>query len=151
MAAVSARGDRAARRPGLLIAANPVVAATWRSRGLDPKLIPFGTDSDAYAGVENAPRPPEVSLPGPVAGFIGRINARVDLRLLEVIAARGRSLLLVGPKDPAFEPERFEALRRRPNVYWAGLKPATALPGYLRMMDIARRPWLVAEAALELG
>jgi teichuronic acid biosynthesis glycosyltransferase TuaH len=76
-----------------------------------------------------------------VAGFVGRINERTDLRLLEAIADRGRSLLLVGPKDPAFEPGRFEALRRRPNVRWVGLKPSGALPSYLQMMDVGLVPY----------
>jgi teichuronic acid biosynthesis glycosyltransferase TuaH len=124
-----------------LVAANPVVADTWRSRGLDPVLMPFGVDADAYRGTERAPLPSDVSLPGPVAGFIGQINDRTDLRLLEAIADRGRSLLLVGPWDPAFEPERSEALRRRRNVRWVGLKPFEALPGYLRVMDVGLVPY----------
>ena len=53
-----------------------------------------------------------------------------------------RSLLLVGPKDPAFQPGRFEALRRRPNVSWVGLKPFEALPNYLRVMDVGLVPYL---------
>ena len=113
----------------LLIAANPVVAAMWRSRGRDPLLIPFGTDAAAYLGTDHAPLPPGISLPPPVAGFVGRLNARTDLALLEAIAARGRSLLLVGPKDPGCDQRRFAALQHQPNVHWAGQQPATALPG----------------------
>lgn len=135
------RERRVAVSADLLVAANPVVADTWRSRGLDPVLVPFGADVDAYLEIEHAPRPADVSLPGPVAGFVGHINARIDLRLLEDIANRGRSLLLVGPKDPAFEPERFDALRRRPNVRWVGPKPFGALPGYLRMIDVGVVPY----------
>jgi glycosyltransferase involved in cell wall biosynthesis len=135
------RERRVAVSADLLVAANPVVADTWRSRGLDPVLVPFGADVDAYLEIEQAPRPADVSLPGPVAGFVGHINARIDLRLLEDIANRGRSLLLVGPKDPAFEPERFDALRRRPNVRWVGPKPFGALPGYLRMIDVGVVPY----------
>ena len=60
---------------------------------------------------------------------------------MEAIAERGRSLLLVGPKDPAFEPERFSALVQRPNVCWVGLKPFEALPGYLRLIDVGIVPY----------
>ncbi|HVB44045.1 MAG TPA: hypothetical protein VNF47_15260 [Streptosporangiaceae bacterium] len=101
---VDRRERRIAADADLVVAANPIVAQTWRLRGLDTALIPYGTDVDAYRDVDRAPWPPEVTLPGPVAGFVGHINDRTDLRLLEAIAARGRSLLLVGPKDPAFEP-----------------------------------------------
>lgn len=132
---------RVAARADLLVAASPVVADTWRGRGLNPVLVPFGTDVDAYLAVEHAPLPSDASLPGPVAGFVGRINGRTDLRLLEEIAGRGRSLLLVGPKDPAFEPTRFEALRQRPNVRWVGPKPFDALPGYLRAIDVGVVPY----------
>jgi teichuronic acid biosynthesis glycosyltransferase TuaH len=132
---------RVAASADLLVAANPVVAATWSGRGIDPLLIPFGTDAEAFAAIEHAPLPPDVDLPGPVVGFVGRINDRTDLGLLEAIAQRGRSLLLVGPKDPAFEPERFETLSRRHNVRWVGLKRSEELPGYLRVMDVGVVPY----------
>lgn len=125
----------------LVLAASPVVADIWRSRGLDPLLVPFGTDVDAYAEIERAPLPSDVWLPSPVVGLVGRFNDRTDLRLLEAIADRGRSLLLVGPKDPAFEPQRFEALLRRRNVRWVGQKPFDALPGYLRLIDVGLVPY----------
>jgi len=135
------RERRIAASADLLVAASPVVADTWRGRGLNPILVPFGTDVDAYLGVEHAPLPTDVGLPGPVAGLVGRINNRTDLRLLEAIADRGRSLLLVGPRDPAFEPERFDALVRRRNVRWIGPRPFDALPSYLRLIDVGVVPY----------
>ena len=138
---VGMRERRVAAAADLIIAANPVVAGTWRDRGRDPVLIPYGADVAAYAGVEQAPLPPDVSLRPPVAGFVGQINERTDLRLLEAVADRGRSLLLVGPASPAFEPRRFGALRQRDNVCWTGPKPFEALPGYLRLMDVGLVPY----------
>jgi glycosyltransferase involved in cell wall biosynthesis len=138
---LDARERRVAADADLVVAANPVVASTWRHRGLDPVLMPFGTDVDAYLGVERAPWPSDVGLPPPVTGFVGRVNERTDLALLETIADRGHSLLLVGPKDPAFEPRRFDTLRRRPNVRWVGPKPRAALPGYLRVIDVGVVPY----------
>ena len=138
---LDARERRVAAAADLVVAASPVVADTWRSRGLDPILVPYGTDVDAYRDIEQAPPATDVGLPGPVAGFVGRINERTDLCLLEAVAAGGQSLLLVGPKDPAFEPRRFEALRRRHNVRWVGPKPFDALPGYLRLIDVGLVPY----------
>jgi glycosyltransferase involved in cell wall biosynthesis len=135
------RERRVAAAADLVVAANPVVATTWRSRGLEPVLIPFGTDATAYLDVDSAPLPADVCLPGPVAGFIGNINRRMDLGLLEGIASRGRSLLLVGPKDPAFQPERFAALTNRPNVAWVGPKPFAELPSYMRVIDVGLVPY----------
>jgi teichuronic acid biosynthesis glycosyltransferase TuaH len=135
------RERRVAAAADLVVAANPVVAAIWRSRGLEPALIPFGTDATAYLDVDSAPLPADVGLPSPIAGFIGRINNRMDLGLLEGIASRGRSLLLVGPKDPAFQPERFAALADRPNVRWVGPKPFADLPSYMRVIDVGLVPY----------
>jgi len=135
------RERQVAASADLVVASNPVVADTWRGRGLRPVLVPFGADVDAYLEIEHAALPNDVDLPSPVAGFVGHINNRTDLRLLEDIADRGRSLLLIGPKDPAFEPERFDALQRRRNVRWVGPKPFDALPGYLRVIDVGVVPY----------
>jgi teichuronic acid biosynthesis glycosyltransferase TuaH len=124
-----------------IVAANPEVADTWRKRGREVALIPYGADVDAFINVDQAPMPSDVTLRGPIVGFVGQINSRTDLRLLENIADRGRSLLLVGPKDPTFEPTRFGALLRRPNVSWVGPKPFDALPSYLRTIDVGIVPY----------
>ncbi len=139
---VELRERRIAADASFVIAANPLVAETWRSRGRDSVLIPFGVDLEAYNTVDRAPAPADVHLPGPIVGVIGQINHRTDLRLLEAIVERGRSLLLVGPRDPAFEPQRFDALLRRDNVSWVGPKPFGSLPGYLRMIDVGLVPYV---------
>ena len=94
-----------------------------------------------YANVESAELPRDIDLPDPVVGFIGHVNSRIDIRFLEVIADREHSLLLVGPKDPTFEPTRFEALAQRPNVCWVGYKEFNELSGYLRRMAVGIVPY----------
>lgn len=138
---LDARERKVAAAADLIIAANPVVADTWRGRGREPVLIPYGVDVAAYSGVDQAPLPPDVGLRGPVAGVVGQLNDRTDLSLLEAVADRGLSLLLVGPVNPAFEPERFGALRQRDNVRWVGPQPFEALPGFLRLMDVGLVPY----------
>lgn len=132
---------RVASIADLIVAASPVVAATWRDRGFAPVLIPYGADVDAYAAVDQAPRPSDVHLDSPIVGFVGQLNDRTDMRLLEAVADRGRSLLLVGPVNPSFEPRRFEALRQRRNVCWVGPKSFDELPGYLRLIDVGLVPY----------
>ncbi len=53
----------------------------------------------------------------------------------------GLSLLMVGPRDPRWEPERFERLIASPHAQWVGLKPFEALPGYLRLIDVGITPY----------
>ena len=61
---------------------------------------------------------------GPIAGFVGHINSRTDLALLEAVADAGISLLLIGPKEPDFEPERFDAAREpAPTSRYLGARP----------------------------
>ena len=138
---LDARERKVAAGADLIIAANTVVADTWRDRGRDPAVIPYGVDVAAYSGVDQAPLPLDVDLPGPIAGVVGQINDRTDLALLEAVSDRGLSLLLVGPVNPAFEPERFSALRRRDNFCWVGPQPFDALPGFLRLMDVGLVPY----------
>jgi glycosyltransferase involved in cell wall biosynthesis len=132
---------RVAAQADAIVAANPLVDERWRRSGSATHLIPFGVDAAAYEAVDHLDVPKAVSLPRPIAGFVGHINDRTDLALLEAIAARGRSLLLVGPRHPAFEPERWNALIARTNVAWVGPQPFSALPPYLAAIDVGLVPY----------
>lgn len=133
--------NRSAAAADVIVAANPTVAQTWRERGYQPLLIPYGADTGAYADVERRQTPDDVALSGPIAGFVGHINARIDLALLEATADRGIGLLLIGPRDNSWEPERWRALLARPNVAWLGPKPFGELPGYYNAMDVGLVPY----------
>jgi teichuronic acid biosynthesis glycosyltransferase TuaH len=139
-AQLDARERQVAATADFVVAANPVVLDTWRSRGRESVLMPFGVDAEAYRNVETARLPTDVNLHGPIVGFVGQINERMDLRLLEAVAERGRSILLVGPVGPAFA-SRFEAFRQRHNVCWVGPKPFESLPGYFRLIDVGIVPY----------
>jgi glycosyltransferase involved in cell wall biosynthesis len=126
----------------LVVAVSPVLHDAWASRGHDVVLIPNGADTEALQAVDAAPVPADVRLPAPVAGFTGRLNGRTDLALLEAITERLRSLLLVGPASPELAASRrFRALCARGNVQWTGRRPASAIPGYLRLTDVGLVPY----------
>jgi len=137
-----AAGDRRLTESSdLVVSVSEGVADELRSRGVEAAYLPNGCDAAFYAGVDEAPDPPDVDLPGPVAGFVGHVNSRTDLDLLEAVAASEASLLLVGPRDPAFEPERFEALIERPNVSYVGPRPFEQLLPYLKAIDVGIVPY----------
>jgi teichuronic acid biosynthesis glycosyltransferase TuaH len=120
---------------------SPALRQRYAEGGHAATLVPNGCLPEAYAGVDSAELPGDVPLAGPVAGFVGHLNDRIDLSLLEATAATGVSLLIVGPTAPGFQPERFAALVERPNVCWVGAKPFAELPPYLRMIDVGLTPY----------
>ena len=135
------RERRVAAGADLIAAVSPVLVQRWASRGVPTILVPNGVDLAAYQDVDRAPRPPDVRLSGRVAGFVGHINARIDLGLLEAVAGGGRSLLVVGPRTPSFRSARFDALMARRNVCWVGPKSFDDLPSYLGLMDVGLVPY----------
>jgi glycosyltransferase involved in cell wall biosynthesis len=132
---------RVAATADVIVAANPLVRDHWRNSGLVSHLIPYGVDANAYDSVEACAWPHDVNLPRPIAGFVGQINERMDLALLEAVAARGRSLLIVGPRGRMSEPARWDALVGRPNVAWVGPRPFSELPPYLGAIDVGLVPY----------
>ena len=138
---LAAAEERLAAASDLVVAVNEGAAERLAGRGLPAKYLPNGCDAAFFADVENAAAPADVDLPGPIAAFVGHINARTDLALLEAVADSGTSLLLIGPKTPSFEPERFERLVRRPNVRYVGSKPFDELPSYFQVIDVGLVPY----------
>ena len=133
--------QRRVAEASFIVAANPGIAETWRTRGYTPHLIPFGADVETQATVDGLAPTSDIDLTAPIAGLIGQINERIDIALLEAVAARGRSLLLVGPRSLTFEPTRWTALLQRPNVQWVGPRRYEELPAYLRAIDVGLVPY----------
>lgn len=136
-----AREQQTAAQANIIVAANPGVAETWRTRGYTPRLIPFGADISLYEGVDGLTPASDVELPSPIAGLIGHINDRIDISLLEAIANRGRSLLLIGPRRPDYELIRWAALIKRSNVRWVGPRQYEQLPAYMKAIDVGLVPY----------
>lgn len=124
-----------------IVACSPGLVDRYRSMGLDPRLVPNGCDDTHFAGTDELPDPPDVRLPQPVAGFVGHLTERIDFDMLDAVAERGRSLLLVGPTSPSFAASRLEALLRRDNVQWVGPKPFSSLPSYVKAMHVGLLPY----------
>lgn len=138
-----ARIERAALgRADLVLAVSPELAGQWRSLGADPVVLPNGCDPAAYAEVHTC-TPAEVpaGFPAPVAGMIGQLTDRIDIGLLEAVAETGIGLVLVGPRDPAWQPGRLPALLARPNVLHAGPVPFAELPRWLARIDVGLTPY----------
>jgi teichuronic acid biosynthesis glycosyltransferase TuaH len=132
---------RLARQSDLVIGISPVIVDQWAERGCKTLLVANGCDTEMCASSDVAPDPTDVRLPRPIAGFIGHLSQRIDLSLLEAVADRGHSVLLVGPRAATYEISRIERLFARPNVQWVGPKPFEQLPSYLKVIDVGLTPY----------
>jgi hypothetical protein len=86
----------------------------------------------------------QASIPSPRIGFFGVIDERMDLPLVERMAALRPDwqFVMIGPVvkiDSA-------SLPRRPNLHWLGSKSYSELPAYLRGWDIGFMPFALNEA-----
>ncbi|MFI6024152.1 glycosyltransferase [Amycolatopsis magusensis] len=126
----------------LVLAVGPELAERWRKSGVEPEVFPNGVDPDAYAAIDSV-TPVELppGFPDKIAGLCGQLSDRIDLRLLEAVADTGVGLLLVGPRDPGWQPERVDALLARDNVHHTGPVPFERLLPYLARFGVGLTPY----------
>jgi UDP-galactopyranose mutase len=109
--------------------------------------FPSSVDAAHFASARTGglPEPADQrDLPRPRVGFFGVVDERMDLGLLERLAADdpARSIVIVGPTakiDPA-------TLPRRSNIHYLGPKTYEDLPAYLRGWDVAIMPFAMNNA-----
>lgn len=83
-------------------------------------------------------------LPGPVLGYVGVIDERLDYALIEALARRfpEASVAMAGPVvkvDPADLP-------RLPNIHWLGQQAYEQLPALVKGFDVCLMPFALNEA-----
>jgi teichuronic acid biosynthesis glycosyltransferase TuaH len=145
------RGWARRRESAQLRAATTVVSVSdqlaerWRTHGCDVVVIPNGCDTDHFANTDSAPLAADIELPGPIAGVVGQLNDRIDLGLLEAVADRGVSLLLLGPIKEPVDRRRLGELFDRPNVQWIAERRFDEIPGYMRAISVGLTPYLDTE------
>ena len=84
------------------------------------------------------------NIPGPRLGFYGVIDERIDLTMIDAVAAAHPewSLVMIGPVakiDPADLPDRA-------NIHWLGTRDYQDLPAYLSGWDVALMPFAINAA-----
>lgn len=131
---------KAVAQADVVTALSPLLAERWSAlRGGAVTLIPNGCTIPIATG----PVPKGVRrLPRPVVGLVGRLNARIDIDLVEAVANARFSLLIVGPRDSRWESSRFSALVARPQVHYVGRVPEEEVASYIAAIDIGITPYL---------
>jgi teichuronic acid biosynthesis glycosyltransferase TuaH len=129
-------------RADVVAVVSPTLADHWSALGADPVLIPNGcSDSDPWPEGDAVP----TGLPRPVLGLVGQLSERIDLDILTALSDAGFALLLVGPRDPRWEPRRFAELTGRPGVHYTGRVPAASVPAYLAGIDVGITPYTASD------
>lgn len=88
---------------------------------------------------EQGDPPDQAHIPGPRLGFFGVIDERLDIALLDGVAALRPDwqFVMIGPVvkiDP-------DHLPKRPNIHWLGQKSYKELPAYIAGWDLAIMPF----------
>lgn len=108
--------------------------------------FPSAVDVDHFAAARSGIAEPadQAGIAGPKLGFYGVIDERIDLALIDAVAAARPDwqIVMVGPVakiDPA-------ALPRRDNIHWLGGRRYDELPAYLSGWSVALMPFAINEA-----
>ncbi len=137
--------ERAVRRQAadadLVVAASPALAEQLARFGIESLLLPNGCDAELFGASDRAMPAEDVWLAPPIAGYIGNLSSRIDVGHLVAVAARGHSLLLVGPGPRGSLDSELRALLQRPNVLWVGPRSFAELPSYLHHIDVGVVPY----------
>lgn len=83
----------------------------------------------------------------PVIALLGQLNERLDLELLDALAASGIQIRVIGPRrerDPAVK-AGIDRFLSHANVNWRGEVPASRVPALLSDVSAGITPYLVNE------
>jgi len=87
------------------------------------------------------------SIPGPRLGYIGTVNEKVDLRVLDRLstARPDCSIVVIGRQNYKVDAEkqRFFELAARPNVHWLGHRPYDQVPNYIKGLDVCMMCYVI--------
>jgi glycosyltransferase involved in cell wall biosynthesis len=120
--------------------AKRVFNANCHSYGCGVDVEHFGR-----ARAEETVLPRELAeLSGPILGFFGVVDERMDYDLLSFLAAQRPdwNLVILGPTakvDP-------HTLPQHPNLHWLGARDYKQLPAYVKGFDICMMPFAINEA-----
>ncbi|NLG27385.1 MAG: glycosyltransferase family 1 protein [Chloroflexi bacterium] len=148
------RAERVRQRERALIARADLVLVTSQELlaskgGINPNThwVPNAVDYGRFAQAARARALPAelAGLPRPWIGYVGAINDKIDLPLLEQVAQRWpqATLVLVGP-ERVHEPGNLAAAERlhaRPNVRFVGQVGVERVPEFVAACDVGLLPY----------
>jgi UDP-galactopyranose mutase len=119
-----------------------------KKRGRHPRVYPFPSSVDVahFAKARTIKQEPadQAVIPHPRMGFFGVIDERMDIGLLDAVAAAHPDwhLVMLGPVVKIAE----DSLPKRPNIHYLGMKKYDELPAYLSGWEVALLPFAMNES-----
>jgi UDP-galactopyranose mutase len=133
-------------RADLVLTGGASLYAARRHRHDNIHCFPSGVDVAHFGQVRSGcvPDAAQANLPGKKLGFYGVIDERIDLALLDAVAAARPewSLIMVGPVAKISPDD----LPRRPNLHFVGPRAYDELPNALAAWDVAMMPFAINDA-----
>jgi glycosyltransferase involved in cell wall biosynthesis len=119
-------------------------------------LVPNAVDYESYerARLDTGPLPADIArLPKPVIGYSGLISRRLDLSLIERIAATHPdwSLVLLGMVNDKGCEQMMSRLEHMSNVYFQGTKEIDLVPYYIKAFDVGIIPYKINQETENLS
>jgi UDP-galactopyranose mutase len=142
---IAPREDELLRRADVVFTGGRSLFRGVEGRTRNARCYPSGVDVAHFASARSVA--PHADLApfagGPVFGYVGVIDERVDLALVDALAAAnpGATVAMIGPVvkiDPA-------TLPRRANVAYLGKREYDELPALLAGVDVALMPFALNE------
>lgn len=129
-----------ARQADLLLGTSKEICRYFATQGLAIQYLPNAANVAPFIAAYEAKtrRPPELEqVTGPIIGYIGSVDDRLDFPLLDEIARQNpdKTVVLLGPKRPSAEQTTSK------NIRYIGLKPMSELPLYAKYMDCTIIPF----------
>lgn len=145
-ASVRAREAASCREADVVICTGRMLVEERRPLNPNIHFVPEGADVELFATArEGGTAVPDdiAGLKGKVVGYVGVADFRLDTELLAYIAEQQPdwSLAIIGPiKGDTRNLQRLRSIR---NVHFFGNRPITALPAYLKAIDVCLIPYVL--------
>lgn len=144
-ARIAPRECEVLRRADVVFTGGRSLFRSVEQRTLNARCYPSGVDVAHFARASSAAPHPDLRpfLGGPVFGYVGVIDERVDLQLIDDLAAAnpGATIVMIGPVVKIDE----SSLPRRTNIVYLGKRGYDELPALLAGVDVALMPFAINE------
>lgn len=132
-----------ARSADLVICSDETAKRKYLPHHPNSIILGPGVDCDHFATAmdEDTPLDPEIAeMRGPILGYIGEIDERIDFELVAQLADADPNwnIVMVGPLSKAVIPN----LPARPNLHWLGARSDEALPSLIKGLDTCIMPYI---------